>query len=85
MTDSGPEPEATTEELSFEEALERLEEIVEDLEGGQMTLEDSLKRFQEGMGLRALCLGKLQDAETKIEQVLADAAETDPEGGPSPG
>lgn len=84
MTDSGPEPEATTEELSFEEALERLEEIVEDLEGGQMTLEDSLKRFQEGMELRALCLGKLQDAETRIEQVLADTAEAGSNEGPSP-
>ncbi len=83
MTDSGPEPEATTEELSFEEALERLEEIVEDLEGGQMTLEDSLKRFQEGMELRALCLGKLQDAETRIEQVLADTAEAGSNEGPS--
>lgn len=68
-------------ELSFEEALGRLEAIVEGLEGGQLALEDALARFEEGMALRAECLQRLQSAEAKIEQVLAEsegAAEADP-------
>ena len=78
MSDLGPEnTNATTpaDELTFEQALGRLEEIVEDLEDGQMPLEDSLKRFEEGMQLRSLCMEKLQEAETRIEQVLAESAE----------
>ncbi len=64
-------------DLSFEEALGRLEEIVEGLEGGQLALEDALARFEEGMALRAECLKRLQAAETTIEQVLADSEETE--------
>jgi len=69
-------------ELPFEEALGRLEEIVEGLEGGQLDLEEALGRFEEGMRLRAECLQRLKDAETKIEQVLADSAETPAEAEP---
>ena len=65
---------AGDEEFSFEEALTRLEEIVEELESGQMTLEEALKRFEEGTRLQRLCLAKLQQAEAKIEQVLAENA-----------
>ena len=87
MSDATPRQEATQpdlSDLSFEEALRRLEAIVEDLEGGQMALEEALARFEEGMRLRGECLQRLKDAETKIEQVLADsegggAAEADVE------
>jgi exodeoxyribonuclease VII small subunit len=63
-------------DLAFEEALGRLEEIVEGLEGGQMALENALARFEEGMALRAECLQRLRTAEAKIEQVLAESEET---------
>ena len=72
---------APLEDLSFEDALGRLEEIVQDLESGQMPLEESLKRFQEGMTLRSLCLARLQEAETKIEQVLAETEEAETSAG----
>jgi len=78
MSDSGPvtgNAVAASDEPTFEQALARLEEIVESLEDGQMSLEDSLKRFEEGMGLRGLCTRQLQEAETRIEQVLAESAE----------
>ena len=78
MTDATPDPNAARPdlgELSFEEALGRLEEIVEGLEGGQLALEEALERFEEGMALRAECLKRLQDAEVRIEQVLADSEE----------
>ncbi len=74
--DGATEPVA--EEFSFEEALARLEEVVEELEGGPMDLEGALKRFEEGTRLQRVCLEKLQQAETRIEQVLAEnAAEAD--------
>ena len=57
----------TTEEIKFEKALERLEKIVEDLEGGNISLEDALKKYEEGVRLSRLCQKKLTLAEKKIE------------------
>jgi exodeoxyribonuclease VII small subunit len=75
MTDPATEEQTVGEELSFEEALARLEEIVEQLESGQMPLEEALQRFEEGVRLRAACIERLEKAETRIEQVLAETAE----------
>lgn len=55
------------EELKFEKALERLEKIVEDLESGNIPLEDALKKYEEGVKLCRICTQKLSQAETKIE------------------
>ena len=55
------------EELKFEKALERLEKIVEDLEAGNIPLEDALKKYEEGVKLSRLCQEKLTQAESKIE------------------
>lgn len=55
--------------LKFEEAMERLQEIVEKLEGGEESLEDSMKLFQEGAKLSALCYETLEKAEQKITQL----------------
>ena len=55
------------EEIKFEKALERLEKIVEELEEGNVSLEDSLKKYEEGVKLSALCQGRLAQAEKKIE------------------
>ena len=68
MTDTTPEAPQT--QLSFEEALQRLETIVAQLENGGLALEDSMKAFEEGMKLNAFCTAKLKEAETKIEKLV---------------
>lgn len=52
--------------LNFEEALKRIEEIVEILEKGDCSLDSSLELFEEAMGLCAFCNTKLEDAQNKI-------------------
>lgn len=54
----------------FETSLKKLEEIVTRLETGSLTLEDSLKAFEEGVKLAAFCSGKLDDAERRVEILL---------------
>nr|QNO55366.1 exodeoxyribonuclease 7 small subunit [Methanosarcinales archaeon ANME-1 ERB7] len=58
------------EELTFEAAMKRLESIVETLGGGNLSLEDSLKRFEEGMELCKFCNKKLDEAEYKVEKLM---------------
>ncbi len=55
---------------SFEEALEKLEQITKALEEGDLSLEDSLKYFDEGVRLARQCSTKLDDAQKKIEILL---------------
>jgi exodeoxyribonuclease VII small subunit len=57
-------------ELKFEEALEKLEKIVEDLEGEGLSLEESMKRYEEGVRLSKLCSKRLEEAKKKIELLL---------------
>ncbi|MEZ6044450.1 MAG: exodeoxyribonuclease VII small subunit [Planctomycetaceae bacterium] len=52
---------------AFEEALTRLQDIVADLESGELGLETSLQRYEEGVGLIRLCYKTLEAAEQKIE------------------
>jgi len=52
---------------TFESAMNRLEEIVENLENSELSLEESLKVFEEGMELSKFCAGKLADAENKLK------------------
>ena len=59
-------------DLSFEKALERLEQIVEALEEGNLSLEDAIAKFEEGTKLRKICEEKLTAAERKIEILLKD-------------
>jgi len=58
------------EEITFEDAMKRLEEIVETLGEGNLSLEDSLKMFQEGMDLCKVCNKKLDEAEYKVEKLM---------------
>ncbi len=60
------------EEKSFESAMQRLEEIVSELERGQLTLEESLKIFEEGVELTKFCAAKLNEAEKKIKQLVKE-------------
>lgn len=59
-------------DLKFEDCLARLEEIVSQLEAGQLSLEDSLKVFEEGTGLARHCAKYLADAERRIELLAKD-------------
>lgn len=52
---------------TFEESLGKLESIVEKLEKGDLALEESLKLFEEGVGLSAACKQELDEAEGKIQ------------------
>jgi len=54
----------------FEEALGRLEDIVKKMEAGDMTLEESLKAFEEGIKLARLCSRRLDEAERRVEILL---------------
>jgi exodeoxyribonuclease VII small subunit len=54
-------------DIDFDSGLKRLEGIVEKLDGGDLTLEESLKVFEEGIGLVRLLAKKLDEAEKKIE------------------
>ena len=51
----------------FEEALKKLEKIVSDLETGELSLDEALKKYEEGVKLTRVCTEKLQQAEKKIE------------------
>ena len=55
---------------SFEESLKRLESVVEQLEKGELTLEDSLKLFEEGTQLTANCKQELDAAEGKVQMLV---------------
>lgn len=57
-------------EVKFEEALKKLEKIVEDLEKGELSLDEALKKYQEGIELSRLCSQRLENAKKKID-VLA--------------
>ncbi len=54
-------------ETKFEEALKKLEKIVEDLEKGDLSLDEALKKYQEGIELSRTCSSKLENAKKKID------------------
>lgn len=54
----------------FEASLKKLEEIVKRLETGSLTLEESLKAFEEGVKHAAFCASRLDDAERRVEILL---------------
>ena len=57
-------------EISFEESLERLENLVNKMESGDATLEQSLVWFEEGMDLLKLCQVQLNNAEQKVQELV---------------
>ncbi len=63
----------------FEDALGELEELIEKLEGGEQTLEESLVQFERGMKLSKFCQQSLTDAEKKIKILMADKTSEDGE------
>ena len=59
--------------LSFENAMEQLENIVRELESGELPLEKALKQFEEGIKLSKLCSEKLEESEQKINLLMEQA------------
>ena len=60
------------ENITFEQAMKRLEEIVSALEDNQISLEKSVELFQEGIQLTKLCNDKLEGIENKVAKILVD-------------
>lgn len=58
------------EPIRFEEAMLKLEEIVQKLETGDVPLEDAISLYKKGMELSAFCHGKLQDAEKQLITII---------------
>ena len=56
--------------LNFEASLQKLEKIIEKLEDGDISLEDSVKSFEEGIGLVKECQKQLSQAELKVKKLL---------------
>ena len=57
---------------NFEEALKRLQAVVDDLENGELSLEQSLERYEHGVGLSRFCHEKLEEAEKRISVLRID-------------
>jgi exodeoxyribonuclease VII small subunit len=60
-------------EMSFEDAIKELEQVVTQLDRGDVALEDSIKLYERGAALKARCEAKLKDAEEKVAQITLDA------------
>jgi len=67
---------ARTDNLPFEEAMKRLESIVDAMESADLTLETLLSQYEEGMKLARVCQAKIADAELKIQQLEKTAGGT---------
>jgi exodeoxyribonuclease VII small subunit len=57
-------------EKTFEQTMEKLEKIVEALEGGDLTLEETIKKYEEGMTYSKFCMDKLNQAEQKLKKLV---------------
>ncbi|HEY2138792.1 MAG TPA: exodeoxyribonuclease VII small subunit [Chthoniobacterales bacterium] len=86
-------PKKTEPQVNFEGAMDRLEEIVEQMESGKMMLEELIVRYEEGMKLVKICQERLASAEERIEIITRNNAgkpvvknfESTPEKETSPG
>lgn len=58
------------EKLKFEDALKNLGDIVDELESGELELEDSIKKFEEGIKLSLFCQQELEKADGKIQRLI---------------
>ncbi|MDO9556222.1 MAG: exodeoxyribonuclease VII small subunit [Coriobacteriia bacterium] len=65
-------------EPSFGVALAELEQIVKELEGGQLELEESLARYERGVALLRTCKSKLADAEQRVTMLVGEIEEDEP-------
>ncbi|MFM1831166.1 MAG: exodeoxyribonuclease small subunit [Planctomycetota bacterium] len=80
MARDKPQSPATSDGLSFEQAMGELESLVERMEQGEVPLEESLKSFERGRALVERCRGILDAAERRIEQMGLDQLQQGGEG-----
>lgn len=66
-------------EIRFEDALRDLDQILRDLEEGGVSLEDSLARYERGVGLLRQCYGQLKDAEHRVKMLTGTKDDGTPE------
>jgi exodeoxyribonuclease VII small subunit len=66
-----------TKELTFEQHMRELEQLVGKLEQGELPLDDALKAFEQGMKLVTVCKAQLAQAELKVEQVVNAQGDTE--------
>ncbi|MBE3555959.1 MAG: exodeoxyribonuclease VII small subunit [Firmicutes bacterium] len=77
IDESQPELSTLGEDLSFEDRLQRLEGIVHALEEGNLSLDEAMRRFEEGVHLVRLLEEELKNAEVKIHHLMNDQEETE--------
>ena len=65
--------------VPFEQALSELERILRELEDGTISLEESLARYERGVGLLRQCYGQLRDAEQRVKQLAGLAEDGTPD------
>ena len=61
-------------EQGFEESLEKLESIVDNIESGDLSLDESIVKYEEGMKLSKFCTSKLNDIQRKVEILVKDSS-----------
>ena len=66
--------------ISFEEALKQLEDIVDKLEKGEVSLDDAVKAYEKGSELKKLCQDRLDEARLKVEQIRTKRGGSEVEG-----
>jgi len=69
MTDQSTEQQTQTDQLSFEQAIEQLEQLIEKIESGEVGLEESLKHYEQGTELIKRCRSILDSAEQRISEL----------------
>lgn len=68
----------TQDEMTFEEAMENLEKIVEKLEEGDVPLEKAINYYQEGMKLSKVCSDKLKNVQEKVVKIVNEQGKLEP-------
>lgn len=69
---SGDETSRPIAKMSFEEALQALEQVVQQLEGGEVPLEQSIALYERGDALKKHCEARLGEAELKVQKIVAE-------------
>ena len=77
MSEEGTEETPEVPEAGYEDSLTRLEEIVQRLESGQLSLDESLRLFEEGTRLTKICQKRLTEAELRIEKLVGEGGRTE--------
>ena len=80
MSEQGVQPEASG-EISFEAAFSELEAVVQRLEEGELSLEESIALYERGQALARLCQERLDQAELRVEQLEAEGRSSEHETG----